>query len=103
MKVFLRTWRYGLAEALAQGYHGQNVKVDSQNMMLHVVRPVLATGSEEEGTPDTIGELTTVTITAGDEFTVVQCENCGHHPDEPTAEKAVVFIDESLTSFRGRL
>lgn len=91
MKVYLRTWRYTVEAN--QGYHGNAVKIDADNMMFHVIKPVIM-GSE--GRPDIIGEITSVTITAGDELTVIQCDGCEHHPDEPSQEKGIDFVEEPV-------
>lgn len=85
MIVYLKTWRYSIVSTNV--YHGSAVKVDTDNGYFHVVKPVL----EED-----IGELTSVTIVQGDEFTIVQCENCKDHPEEPTQEKAVDFAEEPI-------
>lgn len=71
MKVFLRTWRYGVEATLA--YHGDSAIHDAVNSVLEIRRPVLDYG---------IGIATSVTITSGDEFTVVYCDGCPEHPEE---------------------
>ncbi len=66
MIVHLKTWRYSI-EAV-NTYHGASFHFDEHNMVLNVFEPSM-TGVE--------GVLTAVTIVAGDELTVVQCnETC---------------------------
>ena len=80
MKAYVRTWRFG--QDTVMQYHGKEVSYDSAAHVLFIKFPVLDSGR---------GDITAVTIVAGDEWSSELCgPDCTHHPDEKNGETNII-------------